>query len=307
MQGTARRADMPAAAEALRNARDVRALRAHTDAVGILFKPLHKEDDLCSLDDAQFVEESLRRGDFLRPFLVDKDRRHPAVIEHFETSDRAYLRHDLVVGLHLHCDRDDVRFHTDFDEIRRRAHCMRRGVREAEKARIRRHPRIEAGRDIERECAAHRENQIVHDLAGRGIVRIQIEIFRRLIVRHMMVDVEHAHGVHGIDHRARTLQLHIADDEEVCRVALPLCGTLNLLNPRQDVKDTGNLIVDQHARILALLSQVVHQPKRRADGVPIGTDVRGEDDGLSVTYDFGCLIKRNLHASSPFSVIGLSS
>ena len=149
MQGTARRTDMPAAAEALRNARDVRALRAHADAVSILFKPLHKEDDLRPLDYAKGIEQPLCRRDFLRPFLVDKDRCHPAVIEHLETSDRAHLRHHLIVGFQLHRNRNDIWLYADLNEVCRRAHRMRRGVRETKKSRIRRHARVEAGRGIE--------------------------------------------------------------------------------------------------------------------------------------------------------------
>ena len=149
--------------------------------------------------------------------------------------------------------------------------------------------------------------EIVHDLAGCGVFRIQIEILRCLIVRHMMIDVEHAHGIDGIEHRTCALQLHIADDEKIGSVAHPLGRTLNLLHPRQDAKGAGNLIVNQDTRILALLSQIVHQPERRSDAIPIGTDVRGEDDGLRVGNHLRRLFECDLHTVSSFSPAGLSS
>ena len=134
-------------------------------------------------------------------------------MEHLKVADRAHLCHDLIVGFELHCNGDDIRLYTHLDEIGRRAHRMRRRIRKAEEARISRHARIEAGRNIERERAAHRADQVVHDLAGCGVVRIQIEVLCLLVIRHMMVDVQHAHCIHGGNNIACTLQLDIADDE----------------------------------------------------------------------------------------------
>ena len=58
---------------------------------------------------------------------------------------------------------------------------------------------------------------------------------------------------------------------------------------------------------LALLSQIVHQPERRSDAVPIGTDVRGEDDGLRVSDDSRRFLQCDLHSFSSFSPTGFSS
>ena len=114
----------------------------------------------------------------------------------------------------------------------------------------------------------------------------------------MMIDVEHTHSIHRRHDRARTLQLDIADDEQISGAALPLSRARDLVDPRQDTEDTRNLIVNQDARILPLRTKKMHQTERRSDGITVRTDVRGEDDGLRITYDFCRLIERNLHASS---------
>ena len=184
---------------------------------------------------------------------------------------------------------------------------MRLRVGEAEESRIRCKPRIETGRSIEVKAAAHRAYEIVHDLTGRGIVRIQIEALGLLVVCHMMIDIQHVHRIHRRYDGPRALQLDIADNEQIGRIAHPLRGTLDCLHAGEDIEDARDLIVNEYAHILAQRSEVVHQPERRTDSVAVRTNVRCEDDGLCILQQLCRLIKRNLHASSPFSPLGRSS
>ena len=103
--------------------------------------------------------------------------------------------------------------------------------------------------------------EVVHDLTGRSVFRIQIEVLCLFIVRHMMVDVEHTYGIDCVEYHTRALQLHITDDEEISGVAYALRRALDLCNPRQNLKGAGNLIINQDARVFAPFSQIVHHPE----------------------------------------------
>ena len=67
---------------------------------------------------------------------------------------------------------------------------MRRRIGESEKARIRRHPRIKADRRIEHRHDAEDAYKVINYLTGSGGFRVQAEMLRLLIIRHMVINIK---------------------------------------------------------------------------------------------------------------------
>ena len=131
----------------------------------------------------------------------------------------------------------------------------------------------------------------MHDLACGGIIRIQIEKLCFLIIRYMMIDVEHVHRIHGRHDCPRTLQFDIADDQQIGSITHALFRPRNRLYARKDVEDPWDLIVNEHMRILPLGTKEVHEAERRTDGITIGPNMGGENYSLRILEQLCRLIK----------------
>ncbi len=204
---------------------------------------------------------------------------------------------DGLVRLLLERLRDDVRLDAVVEEVRCGAHRVRRRVREAEEARIRREARIDAHGHFPVERHGQLLHEVVDDLSRRRARRCDITVFCRAVVRLMMIDIEEMRRVDGLHGATRAVRRRVEHDEQVGLYGLFLVGSPNNIISRQHRKDGRDIIIEQNGSFLAERAQDVHEPERGPDGVAVRILVGCDDDPLSARQDGCCFTQCHYHVN----------